>query len=204
MRFWLSASVALLAAMAASAQTHSLAKRESPAPHRANELKLAQLRPGRDTLKRARKLNPEEPQKDPGEGGLHRIDVCQNIALALENDASGRIRSIRISRWPFNQSFSYLTDCIGPGTYPYKIRSDRWVTGHGLSIGDSSSKVEAVYGKPDSRSPSTKGGHQLELLHYTFDGAGPDVPQVMEVLCASEKDGKPGRVVEITLAAANH
>jgi hypothetical protein len=33
--------------------------------------------------------------------------------------------------------------------------------------------------------------------------AGPDVPQVTEVLCTPEKDGKAGQVVEITLAAAN-
>jgi len=53
----------------------------------------------------------------------------------------------------------------------------------------------------DSRSPSTKGGQQLELLYYAFDWAGPDVPQILAVLCTPEKDGKPGRVVEITLVA---
>jgi len=55
--------------------------------------------------------------------------------------------------------------------------------------------------EPDSRSPSTKDGQPLELMYYPFDWAGPDVPQVMEVLCTKEADGKPGRVVEITLAA---
>jgi hypothetical protein len=39
------------------------------------------------------------------------------------------------------------------------------------------------------------------LLYYAFDWAGADVPQVMEVVCTLEEDGKPGRVVEITLAA---
>jgi hypothetical protein len=57
--------------------------------------------------------------------------------------------------------------------------------------------------KLDSRSPSTKGGQQLELLLQTFDGADPDVPQVMEMLWTPEKDGKPGRVAQITLAAPN-
>ena len=60
-----------------------------------------------------------------------------------------------------------------------------------------------LYGEPDSRSPSTKGGQRLELLYYAFDWAGPDVPQVMEVLCTVEKDGMPARVVEITLAASS-
>jgi hypothetical protein len=62
-------------------------------------------------------------------------------------------------------------------------------------------RARALYGQPNSRGPSTKGGQQLELLYYAFDWAGPDVPQVMEVLCAPDRDGKPGRVVEITLAA---
>jgi hypothetical protein len=39
------------------------------------------------------------------------------------------------------------------------------------------------------------------LWYYAFDWAGPDVPQVMEVVCTREKDGQAGRVVEITLAA---
>ncbi len=41
------------------------------------------------------------------------------------------------------------------------------------------------------------------MFFYQFDWAGPDVPQVMEVLCTLEKDGKPGRVVEIMLAAGS-
>jgi hypothetical protein len=41
------------------------------------------------------------------------------------------------------------------------------------------------------------------LWYYAFDWAGPDVPQVMEVLRILEKDGKPGQVVEITLVAAS-
>jgi hypothetical protein len=39
------------------------------------------------------------------------------------------------------------------------------------------------------------------LWYYAFDWAGPDVPQVMEVVCTKEQDGQPGYVVEITLAA---
>ena len=62
-------------------------------------------------------------------------------------------------------------------------------------------KVVQLYAEPDSRSPSTRGGEPLELMYYAFDWAGPDVPQVMEVLCTKEKDGQPGRVLEITLAA---
>lgn len=73
-------------------------------------------------------------------------------------------------------------------------------TGRGLGEGDAAAKVVELYGEPDSRSPSTKAGQPLELMYYAFDWAGPDVPQVMEV-CTKAAEGKPGRVMEITLAA---
>jgi hypothetical protein len=41
------------------------------------------------------------------------------------------------------------------------------------------------------------------LLYYAFDWAEPDVPQVMEAIGTPEKDGKPGHVVEITLAGSS-
>jgi len=41
------------------------------------------------------------------------------------------------------------------------------------------------------------------LWYYAFGWAGPNVAQVMEVLCTLEKDGEPGRAVEIRLAAAS-
>ena len=61
----------------------------------------------------------------------------------------------------------------------------------------------AIYGNADSRSPSTRDGQPLELLYYAFDGAGPEVPQVMQIVCTAEKDAKAGRVVQITLAASS-
>jgi len=76
-----------------------------------------------------------------------------------------------------------------------------WESGRGLAVNAAGSRVTQLYGEPDSRSPSTKDGRRLELLYYAFDWAGADVPQVMEVVCTVEDDGKPGRVVEITLAA---
>jgi hypothetical protein len=54
----------------------------------------------------------------------------------------------------------------------------------------------------DSRSPSTRDGQPLELMYYAFDWAGPDVPQVLEVLCTRDKDAQLGRVIEITLASS--
>jgi hypothetical protein len=76
-------------------------------------------------------------------------------------------------------------------------------TGRGLKILDSCSRATALYGNPDSRSPSTRNGQRLELLYYAFDWAGADVPQVLDVLCTAGENTKPGRVVEITLAASS-
>jgi len=71
-----------------------------------------------------------------------------------------------------------------------------------IATGSPAPQVLQLYGEPDSRSPSTKDGERLELLHYAFDWAGLDVSQVIEV-CTVASDGKPGRVVEITLAATS-
>jgi len=79
--------------------------------------------------------------------------------------------------------------------------SQRAQTGVQPRVGDARQSVIALYGEPTSRSPGTKNGQPLELLYYAFDWAGPDAPQVMEVVCMVPKDGTPGRVVEITLAA---
>ena len=76
-------------------------------------------------------------------------------------------------------------------------------TGRGLHVGDACRQAVALYGNPDSRGPSTRAGQPLELLYYAFDWAGPDVPQVVQVVCTPEKDGPPGQVVEITLAASS-
>lgn len=69
-------------------------------------------------------------------------------------------------------------------------------TGRGLELGDSCQRIEELYGNPESRGPSVRGTRKLELLFYSFDWTGQDVPQSMEVSC----DAVTHRVVEITLA----
>ena len=113
--------------------------------------------------------------------------MCHSHMLVIDSDSSDKIQSVRLA-YGYRQS-----DCVSSPRL--------WLTGKGLGIGDSVQQLIALYGQPDSRSPSTKAGVQLELLYYAFDWAGPDVPQVMEILCTPEKDEQPGRVVEIMLAA---
>jgi hypothetical protein len=182
---------ALLALCFAAVHLNELAQSPAvtqPKKKRFNELQLAGLRPGRDSLSRAHRLYGK-PFNIDTEGEIWR-DFCHRMQLVIDyDDATKKIQTIRVS-------YSALpADCLVETPGP------SWFTSKGLRISDSVDQVINLYGPPDSRSPSTRGNQQLELLYYAFDWAGADVPQVMEVLCTPEKDGKPGRVVEITLAA---
>jgi hypothetical protein len=165
------------------------ARREDDATHRNDELTLAGLRPGRDVMAKAEHLFAK-PASYGDSGTSHTWrDVCRHETLSIITDNDGTILEVRVAEAPGAKQ-----ECANPAP-------SRWVTGHGLVVGDPSSRVLEIYGQPGTRGPSTKGGQQLELFYYAFDWAGPDVPQVMTVLCTPDKEGKPGRVVEITLAA---
>ncbi len=180
---------ALLASTLAIAQTPPKPTAKEAIAHRANELTLAGLRPGQDSLARATQLNRQfgKGKELPGDQTVW-FDACRDSSLTVDSDKGKRIQVIRVGFYCCS-----TVDCeVPPGP---------WKTGRGLRVGDPAAKVAQLYGEPDSRSPSTKDGQPLELWYYAFDWAGPDVPQVMEVLCTKEKDGQPGHVVEITLAA---
>jgi len=163
---------------------------KSAAAHRINELTLAGLYPGRDTAAKAIQLY-HKPNNSPDshESQLIWGATCQTQTLSLDIDSAKKIQVIRTIETPWS-----LGDCP-------KLNPGPWKTGLGLRVNDPAAKVAQLYGPPDSKSPSTRDHQPLELWYYAFDWAGPDVPQVMEVLCTREQDGKPGRVVEITLAA---
>jgi len=160
------------------------------AAHRANELTLAGLHPGRDSVSRASQLNkPIGSGEVRPDGQTLWVDPCRGGSLIVDSDKKNLVQVIRVGANP-----AASAKCASSGASP-------WKTGLGLRVTDPTPKVVQLYGLPDSKSPSTRDGQPLELWYYAFDWAGPDVPQVMEVLCTREQDGKPGRVVEITLAA---
>jgi hypothetical protein len=190
MRFWVSGSVlALVLSVLAGAQTPKAVPKKTAA-HKANELTLAGVRPGKDSVERAvnlyRQFNKDKTSRSEETVWF---DQCRDASLTVASDAGKRIQEIRVAPWGGSTA-----DCAGVPPGP-------WKTGLGLRLADSTTKILQLYGEPDSKSPSSKGGQQLELWYYAFDWAGPDVPQVMEVMCTAGQDGKPGRVVEITLAA---
>lgn len=184
-------ALALLPSMLLLGQNHTSSTQGHPPSKHNYEWKLAGVLPGHTTLRRAQDILGE-PSFADSEKHSTTWAACKRT-LEIETDSRGIVQIITV--WRTSEEGQVL-DCHNSAP-----RESKWVTSLGLGIGDSLDHVMRLYGQPNSRSPSTKGGQQLELLYYAFDWAGPDVPQVMEVLCTPEKDGKPGRVVEITLAA---
>jgi hypothetical protein len=186
-RFWLCASVALgvvLCSVPARAQG-------TKGPKHENELTLAGLRPGRDTLAMAfKRYKKKYLAHHPGAG--HTVqwrETCTGRSLTLQADDHAVIQEITVSSLvPRNGS------CTDRRFDALHVQG--WVTGRGLRLGDPQGRVTELYGEPNSSGPSVRGEYKLIYLYYSFDGGGPDVPQVMEVYCARDT----GRVVEITLA----
>jgi hypothetical protein len=188
MRFW--ASVSLLSAVMTGTSAQTKTMRKPAANIRQSESRLARLAPGQTRLARAESVLGK-PRERGGDSGWARWNRCGDD-LVVEADSAGLIATVRLTR-PAGRVAS--ENCPAAAA--------RWATGKGLRLGDSAARAVELYGRPDSRSPSTKGGQRLELLYYAFDWAGPDVPQVMEVVCTVANDGEPGRVVEIMLAASS-
>lgn len=190
MRFWLCASLVLAAAWSSSSAP---TQRQTPAKggvHGANELLLAGLRPGRDTLAIAQKRFKSKKLAESEESGFKEWrDACSGRAIRVELDPKSVIQLITVTTLGLKEG------ACGdrPGDF---LDPKNWATGQGLRVGDSQDQAFAVYGEPKSTGPSSKYGEELELLVYQFDWAGSDVPQVLEVLCARDT----GRVVEMTLA----
>ena len=200
MRFWASVSLALVFGAATAgrfAQTPGTASttRKPDVHRRFNEFTLAGLRPGRDKLAKAIRMfgRPDTRSADRQSAGWSFERAGGAFYLNLDLDKADVVQFIRVST---NDGPSGVNLAKHTG-----LENSSWGSGRGLALGATGSRVLQLYGDPDSRSPSAKDGRKLELLYYAFDWAGSDVPQVMEVLCTVEDDGKPGRVVEITLAA---
>lgn len=194
MKFWLYASV-LVASLTALGQPQSDSAQEPVAAKRANELTLAGLRPGKDTLVSADvRYKAKHRRAMPGASDMAEwADECTGRALWLELGEKNVIQSITVS------AMGRLSP-VGTGNCSESLRDPLqtrlWKTGRGLKLGDSRDRIIELYGEPNSSGPSAKGNRELELLFYAFDWAGSDVPQVMEVSC----ERATGRVAEITLA----
>jgi hypothetical protein len=192
-RFWLLVSVAV--AVAALAMQGGWG---AGGPKRVNELTLAGLQPGKDVLEKASKKFGKESNigaHDDPNAHTWRIN-CDLDDLVIEADTNGIIRDVTVSFY-HNRSDRIIVDC-DDRVASRKFRS-QFGSGRNLLLHDRCGRIEEMYGKAASRSPSVKGSDKLELYLYTFDWAEPDVPQVMEVSC----DAATQTVAEITLAASS-
>lgn len=196
-RFWLCVSVCAFG-VACFARPPQAQAPKSYLSGKKIEVQLAGVHPGVTSLRSARVIisavqtPPQILDAFQNKDETISWGTCSDKELTLDVDKKGVVQSVRV------RSQEPSPECFVPTGAKIK-----WATGRGLRLGDSAKRAVELYGEPDSRSPSTKNGQPLELLYYAFDWAGPDVPQVMEVVCTAEKDGKPGRVVEITLAAGS-
>jgi hypothetical protein len=219
MKSWLYASAVAAALVIGVSSGFAHPRPSSQLKHVANEVALAGLRPGKDTLAAAEKRyktkylrsktkaaedkDKSDEAKEKNQDGKDKspnakdktddtrewLDDCRGRSLRLELDAKGIIQSVTISAMAPRDG-----DCKDkPGDY---LNAGSWMTGRGLRLGDPRDRIIEIYGEPDSSGPSVKGARELELLFYAFDWAGSDVPQVLEVSC----ERSTGRVLEITLA----
>jgi hypothetical protein len=192
MKFWLCASLVVAAActVAAAGAQISPPGAGQPAIRHTNETLLAGLRPGRDTFAIAEKrFKGKSISEEANSKSKEWRDDCSGRSIRLEVDAKSVIQSVTITTLGSQEG-----KCSD--RRPDFLDPRNWLTGLGLRMGDSQDRVVGLYGEPNSSGPASKNGQEIELMHFQFDWAGPDVPQMMEVLCARET----GRVVEITLA----
>jgi hypothetical protein len=187
-RFWLLVSVAAVVALAVQVGLQAMQH------GRVNELTLAGLRPGRDKAPAAAK-GFRDLERDPDVTDAYVWgDICMHRELRVEADASGVVKTVTVGS---KYKPDIMAKCAASVMEPKRLKLI--ASGHGLQLGDACGRIEEMYGRAASRSPSVKGSDKLELYLYTFDWAGPDVPQVMEVSC----DASTQTVVEITLAASS-
>jgi hypothetical protein len=173
----------LLATQAAPGTNHS-----GPA----NELTLAGLRPGREKLPSPQKVFRQLDRDESVTDALLWGDICTHRELRVELDANNMVQTVTVDN---NYKPEIMAKCVASVLAPSRLKL--LATGHGLKLGDSCDRTAEIYGKPESKSASVRGTEQLELSLYSFDWAGPGVPQVMEVSC-----NDLSQVVAITLAAS--
>jgi len=158
-----------------------------------NEMTLAGLRPGRDSLAVAQKhYRAKYSSRDDNSSGEKQwSDGCTGHRLTLNLDSDGVIRRITVS------ALMPIEGKCESGRVEALDEKD-WVTGRGLHLGDPQDRVSELYGEPNSSGPSVKGDTEVEFLNYPLDKAGSEGPQTMEIFCARDT----GKVVEITLGSS--
>jgi hypothetical protein len=190
MRSWQLVSATAVVMMATALSSAIGLAQSATDRQRHNEFTLAGLRPGVSKLSSTNsKLGGLGRPATRDATGVDWWASCYGDSVHVEEDANRTVQAITVSALAPQAGDCFRSDA--------SLRRDMR-SGRGLELGDSCGRVTELYGKPESRGPSVRGSRKLESLFYSFDWAGEDVPQSMEVSC----DSASGRVVEITLAAS--
>jgi hypothetical protein len=187
-KFWQLASLASLLMLGVQAAPSVKASK------RTNELSLAGLHPGHDRLASPQKTFRELDRDESVTDALLWGDVCTHRELRVEVDENKIVQTITVDT---DYKPEIMAKCQAIVMAPSRLKL--LASGQGLQLGDPCSRMAEIYGKPESESPSARGSEQLELWLYSFDWAGSNVPQVMEVSCGVSSK----QVVSITLAASS-
>ena len=193
-RGWTKFSLCTSLAVATVLSVPTFTAQRPGTPRPVNELTLAGLRPGHDSLTSAFKRYKQKylVSKTSVDSKEWR-DTCTGHSLALAVDSGSVIQEITVSSLVprdgncANRRFELLN-------------LDDWITGRGLRLGDSRNRAVELYGEPNSSEPVVRDDADFELLQFDFESTGLDVPRAMQVFCQRDS----GRVVEITLSAASH
>ena len=192
-RGWTKFSQCTSLMMAAVLSASAFPAQRDNAPKPVNELTLAGLRPGRDSLTNAfKRYRQKFLVSKTSAASKEWRDTCTGRSLVLAVDSQSVIQEITVSLLVprdgncDNRRFEFLN--LGD-----------WITGKGLHLGDSRNHVVELYGEPSSSEPVVRDDADFELLQFDFEAVGPGVPQEMQVYC--ERDS--GRVAEIILSATS-
>lgn len=167
----------------------SVDAQETANAQRHNELTLAGLRPGRDRISTPKSVF-RTLKLAPSRMGVFEWQNACGRRLRVETDEQGTVQTVTVSTEDKSDSCKAQTSATST--------NEALETGQRLELDNPCGRVTQLYGEPESRGPSVRGSLKLELLFYSFDWAGEDVPQSMEISC----DAVTGRVVEITLASS--
>jgi hypothetical protein len=158
-----------------------------------NELEIAGLRPGQDTMRKAyhrfgKNLVTNELSQS---GSVVWLDVCNHQMLTVSFDTNDIILGVRIQHTPGVT----MADC-DVRSYSRNVRSRMGGTGHGLLFGDRCDRVQQLYGSPHSDDHSASGTQESNSFVYHFDRGSKGSQLTLEITC--DPASKTVKTIELT------
>jgi len=138
------------------------------------EYEIAGLRPGRDTLDKAYRRFHKDRVELSSPGLALWVDECNHQKLTVVFDTKDIIREVRIE-----PDFVSMADCL-PRAYSRSRRARIGGTGRGLVFRDSCSRIQQIYGTPQSEGRTAHGEQEFV---YRFDRGVKESSLTFELTC---------------------